>query len=121
MGIGLTAEHEELAASVRAFAARHIPREAVRAALDPGADERPDHWSALAGQGLLGLHLPEEHGGQGFSLVELAVAVEEMGRALAPGPYVPTVWASAVLLAAGAGDLLPGLADGTRRGAVSLA
>jgi alkylation response protein AidB-like acyl-CoA dehydrogenase len=121
MGIGLTAEHVELAASVRAFAARHIPRDAVRAALDPGADERPDHWSALAGQGLLGLHLPEDHGGQGFSLVELAVAVEEMGRALAPGPYVPTVWTSAVLLAAGAGDLLPGLADGTRLGAVSLA
>ncbi|WP_329252198.1 acyl-CoA dehydrogenase [Actinoallomurus sp. NBC_01490] len=121
MGIGLTAEHEELAASVRAFAARHIPREAVRAALAPDAGDRPDHWSALAGQGLLGLHLPEDRGGQGFSLVELAVAVEEMGRALAPGPYVPTVWASAVLLAAGAGDLLPGLADGTRRGAVSLA
>jgi alkylation response protein AidB-like acyl-CoA dehydrogenase len=119
MGIGLTAEHEELAASVRAFAERHLPREAVRAALGPG--ERPGHWSALAGQGLLGLHLPEEYGGQGFSLVELAVAVEEMGRALAPGPYVPTVWTSAVLLAAGAGDLLPGLADGTRRGAVSLA
>ncbi|WP_285583055.1 acyl-CoA dehydrogenase [Actinoallomurus iriomotensis] len=121
MGLGLTAEHQELAASVRAFAARHIPREAVRAALGPDADGRPDHWSALAGQGLLGLHLPEKHGGQGFSLVELAVAVEEMGRALAPGPYVPTVWASAVLLAAGAGDLLPGLADGARCGAVSLA
>ncbi|GAA4487672.1 acyl-CoA dehydrogenase [Actinoallomurus oryzae] len=121
MGIGLTAEHEELAASVRAFAARHIPREAVRAALAPDAGDRPDHWGALAGQGLLGLHLPEDRGGQGFSLVELAVAVEEMGRALAPGPYVPTVWASAVLLAAGAGDLLPGLADGTRCGAVSLA
>jgi alkylation response protein AidB-like acyl-CoA dehydrogenase len=121
MGIGLTAEHEELAASVRAFAARHVPREAVRAAIEGDAGKRPDHWRALAGQGLLGLHLPEDHGGQGFSLVELAVAVEEMGRALAPDPYVPTVLTSAVLLAAGAGEFLPGLADGTRCGAVSLA
>jgi alkylation response protein AidB-like acyl-CoA dehydrogenase len=121
MGIGLTAEHEELAASVRAFAARHVPREAVRAAIEGDAGRRPDHWRALAGQGLLGLHLPEGHGGQGFSLVELAVAVEEMGRALAPDPYVPTVLTSAVLLAAGAGEFLPGLAEGTRCGAVSLA
>jgi alkylation response protein AidB-like acyl-CoA dehydrogenase len=137
MGIGLTGDHEELAASVRAFTARHVPREVVRAALERDREQerasRPDHWRALAGQGLLGLHVPETLGGQGFSLVELAVAVEEMGRAAAPGPYVPTVLASAVLLAANAGrpaanagrpayaGLLRELAEGTSRGAVSLA
>ncbi|MDN3355668.1 acyl-CoA dehydrogenase [Actinomadura sp. DC4] len=123
MGIGLTGEHQELAASVRAFTRRYVPREAVRAAVDDtDRGARPDHWPALAEQGLLGLHLPESHGGQGFSLVELAIAVEEMGRAAAPGPYVPSVLASAVLLAAHAGDdLLRDLADGTLRGAVSLA
>src|SRR4051812_43267981 len=101
MGIGLTGEHEELAASVRAFTARHVTRDVtrtvVRAACGP---VRPPFWPALADQGLLALHVPERYGGQGFSLVELAVAVEEMGRAVAPGPYVPTVLASAVLLAA---------------------
>lgn len=118
MGIGLTAEHEELAASVRAFAARHITRDVVRASPQP---ETPGFWGALAEQGLLGLHVPEECGGQGFSLVELAVAVEELGRAAAPGPYVPTVLASAVLLAAGDREFVRELADGTSRGAVSLA
>ena len=117
MGIGLTAEHEELAASVRAFTARHVTREVVRAVPQP---ETPGFWKALADQGLLGLHVPERLGGQGFSLVELAVAVEEMGRAAAPGPYVPTVLAGAVLLAAGAETLVRDLADGTSRGAVSL-
>ena len=125
MGIGLTGEHHELAASVRAFARRYLPREVVRAAVEagPARESRPEHWPALAGQGLLGLHVPERHGGQGFSLVELAVAVEEMGRAAAPGPYVPSVLASAVILAAHApGDEpLCGLADGTLCGAVSLA
>jgi alkylation response protein AidB-like acyl-CoA dehydrogenase len=124
MGIGLTGEHQELAASVRAFTGRHLPREAVRAAVkeDPARESRPGHWTALAEQGLLGLHLPERYGGQGFSLVELAIAVEEMGRAAAPGPYVPSVLASAVILAADApdDDLLRDLADGTLCGAVSL-
>src|SRR4051812_50169036 len=97
MGIGLTGEHQELAASVRAFAGRYVPREAVRAAVeaDSACESRPDHWPALAEQGLLGLHLPERCGGQGFSLVELAIAVGEMGRAAAPGPDVPSGLASA--------------------------
>ncbi|MGI8328869.1 acyl-CoA dehydrogenase [Actinomadura scrupuli] len=141
MAIGLTEEHEALAASVRGFTARHVTTDVIRAVVtlaeqevtrvaEGGAGEpagvapRPAFWPALADQGLLGLHLPEEYGGQGFSLVELAVAVEELGRGLAPGPYVPTVLASAII-AAGAGDktrqeLLPGLADGSRTAAVAL-
>ena len=39
--------------------------------------------------GWLGLHVPEEHGGSGFGLEELVVVVEELGRAVAPGPFVP--------------------------------
>src|SRR5262245_52114930 len=123
MGIGLTGEHAELAASVRAFATRHIPREVVRAAVavDPADEPRPSYWPALAGQGLLGPHLPESHGGQGFTLVELAIVVEEMGRAATPGPYIPTVLTSAVIHAAEPeSELLPGLADGTDCGTLSL-
>ena len=67
--------------------------------------------------GWLGLHLPEERGGSGFGLPELVVVVEELGRAVAPGPFVPTVIASAVIDAAGfrrAGSrFVPGLADGS--------
>jgi alkylation response protein AidB-like acyl-CoA dehydrogenase len=147
MAIGVTEEHEALAASVRAFTERHVPRQVVRAAVPAAAAEvesaaesaqavesvesakapaagRPAYWEALAAQGLLGLHLPEEHGGQGFSLVELAVAVEEFGRALAPGPYVPTVLASAIIAtAAGPGKPLAELvqlADGSRTAAAAL-
>ncbi|HEY7485572.1 MAG TPA: acyl-CoA dehydrogenase [Streptosporangiaceae bacterium] len=122
MAIGLTEEHEALAASVRAFAERHVPRQALRAAVE-GAEERPAYWGALADQGLLGLHLPEEDGGQGFSLVELAIAVEEFGRALAPGPYVPTVLAGAIIAAAGKAPagLLADVADGALTAAAGLA
>ncbi|GAA0957550.1 acyl-CoA dehydrogenase [Actinocorallia libanotica] len=115
MAIGLTEEHEALSASVRGLAERHVTSEAVR-----GGEPAAGFWSALAGQGLLGLHLPEEHGGQGFTLVELAVAVEELGRAMAPGPYVPTVLASALLADSSAAEHLPALADGTKTAAVAL-
>ncbi|TDD36608.1 acyl-CoA dehydrogenase [Actinomadura sp. KC06] len=113
MAIGLTEEHEALAASVRGFAERNITSQAVR-------DADTGFWPALAAQGLPGLHLPEDVGGQGFGLLEQAVALEELGRALAPGPYTPTVLASAILHACGTENLLPGLADGSRKAAVGL-
>ncbi|MBA9007841.1 acyl-CoA dehydrogenase [Thermomonospora cellulosilytica] len=125
MAIGLTEEHEALAASVRGLVERHITGQVVRGEVEsPRHEGRPGFWPALADQGLLGLHLPEEHGGQGYGLVEQAVALEELGRALAPGPYVPTVLASAAIAAYGTdkarADLLPSLADGSRTAAVVL-
>ncbi|MGI5419714.1 acyl-CoA dehydrogenase [Actinomadura luteofluorescens] len=111
MAIGLTEEHEALAASVRGFAERAVTREAVRNA-DTG------FWPALAEQGLLGLHLPEDAGGEGFGILEQAVALEELGRALVPGPYAPTVLASAILHAAGAE--VGGLVTGDRKAAIGL-
>ena len=126
MTLGLTEEHLQLAEAVRGWAQRHCPPDVVRAAA-----EAPDSGSAryleslapgLAEQGLLGLHLPEEDGGQGYGLAELAVAVEELGRALVPGAFLPTVWASAALAAAGVtGKLVTGLADGSKTAAVGLA
>ncbi|MGW2314967.1 acyl-CoA dehydrogenase family protein, partial [Actinomadura luteofluorescens] len=124
MAIGLTEEHEALAESVRGFAERNIPATAVRAALDAEEEIRPGFWPALAEQGLLGLHLDEEHGGQGFGLLELSVVLEELGRAAAPGPFLPTVLASTVIDASSnaklRAELLPGLADGSRTAAVAL-
>jgi 3-oxochol-4-en-24-oyl-CoA dehydrogenase len=123
MAIGLTEEHEALHESVRGWAERHVTSDVVRTALGAQAETGlPPYWQALAGQGLLGLHIPEVHGGQGAGMVELAVALEELGARAAPGPFLPTVLASAVLLASGAikarDELLPGLADGSKVGAV---
>ncbi|ACY97743.1 MULTISPECIES: acyl-CoA dehydrogenase [Thermomonospora] len=124
MAIGLTEEHEALAESVRGFAERNISTQVVRTALDADTESRPAFWPALAEQGLLGLHLPEEHGGQGFGLLELAVTLEELGRAAAPGPFLPTVLASAAINACGnakaKAELLPALADGSKTGALAL-
>ena len=124
MAIGLTEEHEALAESVRGFAERNIPATAVRAALDADEETMPGFWPALAEQGLLGLHLAEEHGGQGYGLLELSVVLEELGRAAAPGPFLPTVLASTVIDASSnaklRAELLPALADGSKTAAVAL-
>jgi alkylation response protein AidB-like acyl-CoA dehydrogenase len=125
MALAVTDEHLQLAGSVRAWAERHCPPESVRAAAN-GSDHGTASYRdvlapALAEQGLLGLHLPESDGGQGFGLPELAVAIEQLGAALLPGAFVPTTLASAVLTAAGAGGkLVAGLADGTRSAAIVL-
>src|SRR5258708_40053973 len=105
MALGLTPEHLDLAAAVRAWSQRHCPPHVVRAAAD-GADGGAANYASelapeLAEQGLFGLHLPEGDGGQGFGLPELVVAIEELGRALLPGAFLPTVLASAVLAQAG--------------------
>ncbi|GAA4806993.1 acyl-CoA dehydrogenase [Tomitella cavernea] len=124
LGLGLTEEHTALAESVRAFTERVITADGVRAALAAPAEEKfPWYWPDLSAQDLLGLHVPEEQGGSGGGLLTAAVALEALGRTVAPGPYVPTVLASAVLAAADdkAGiDLLPGLISGGRTGAVAL-
>ena len=127
MVLGLTPEHLELAASVRGWAARHSSSAVVRAAAegdDAGAASyRAELGAALADQGLLGLHLAESDGGQGFGLPELAIAAAELGQALLPGAFLPTVLASAVLSAAGgpAANLIAKLADGSLTGTVCLA
>jgi alkylation response protein AidB-like acyl-CoA dehydrogenase len=85
----------------------------------------PPFWGDLAALGWLGLHLPEDGGGSGYGLAELAVVLEELGRACAPGPFLPTVLASAVIDRLGTDQqragLLPALADGSVVGAVAFA
>jgi alkylation response protein AidB-like acyl-CoA dehydrogenase len=102
--------------------ADHDVRAAARARLDAPADELPPFWADLVAQGWTGLHVPEHLGGQGFGLAETAVVLEELGRAVAPGPYLPTVVASAVVVAVGPPPALEGLlgdlAAGIRLGAV---
>ncbi|MGY0062294.1 acyl-CoA dehydrogenase [Streptomyces sp. LZ34] len=122
MGIAITEDQRELARAVRGWAARAVPPEEVRKLLDApaGGSGRPAYWDGLVEQGLLGPHLPEAYGGGGGRLLDLAVVLEETGRAVLPGPYLPTVLASAVLARAGQGELTAALAEGTRVGAVAL-
>ncbi len=124
MSIAITEEHRALAQTVSDFLAKNGARAAARALLDAESEELPSFWRELGPLGWLGLAVPEEHGGSGFGLPELVVVAEEMGRAVAPGPFVPTVTASAVIAAAASRQaqarLLPGLADGSAVGRLAM-
>ncbi len=123
MAIGITEEHEELRQAVRRFVDARIPPAVPRAFLDGTTAGRPEFWAAIGEPGWLGLHVSEENGGAGYGQVEQAVVVEELGRACAPGPYLPTVLAAAILQDAGgpaAAALLPELATGASTGALAL-
>jgi alkylation response protein AidB-like acyl-CoA dehydrogenase len=84
-------------------------------AADPGFDEKT--WARLAEMGLLGLPFPEESGGMGAGAVEVAVVAEEIGRVIAPEPYVEAVVLTGGLIqaegtAAQREELIGGLAGG---------
>jgi alkylation response protein AidB-like acyl-CoA dehydrogenase len=124
MPIAITEDHRTLGQTASDFLAKHDSRGAARLLLESDTETLPTFWGDIAELGWLGLHLPEEHGGSGFGLPELVVVVEELGRALTPGPFVPTVIASALIDAAGSDELqarlLPGLADGSTLAGVAL-
>ncbi len=124
MSIAISPDHVALAESVRSMTKRTIPSEVRHGALNAKRRTEPVYWGAAAEMGLLGLHLPEETGGQGFGYAELAVVIEELGRAAAPGSFVPTVVASAIIAMSAnnraRAELLPTLADGSRKGCSSL-
>jgi alkylation response protein AidB-like acyl-CoA dehydrogenase len=124
MSIAVTEEHRLLAQTVADFLAKHQARALTRGLLELDEEPLPGFWPELAGLGLLGLHLREEYGGSGFTLSEVLVVVEQLGRAVAPGPIAATVITSAVIAEAAPKDLrerlLPGLADGSLIGAAAL-
>jgi alkylation response protein AidB-like acyl-CoA dehydrogenase len=87
--------------SAREFLARECKPERVRELMETDTAHDEKLWRALAGQGWTGLRIPEEHGGLGLGLVELAAVMEETGRACLPGAFLSTLTAAALIEYAG--------------------
>ncbi len=124
MPIAITPEHQDLADSVRSLVARVAPSEVLHAAMETPLEKLenpPTYWQAAAEQGLHGLHLAESVGGQGFGILELAVALAEFGYGAVPGPFVPSAIASALISAHDPdAKVLAELASGAAIGAYAL-
>src|SRR5437763_5021087 len=124
MSIAITDEHRALADTASDFLLKHGSRAAARALLEAPKEAVPEFWSDLCALGWPGLHIPEQYGGSGYGLSELTVVVEELGRAVAPGPFVPSAIASAVIVAAADDKVkkerLPGLAAGSTSAGISV-
>ena len=113
-------EQAQLRDAVRRFLGQHSPPSEVRRLMETEAGYDAGVWRRLHDElAVGGVHVPERYGGQGFSFAELAIVLEEMGRALYCGPYFSsTVLAATAILLAGSeddkGELLPAIASGER-------
>ena len=117
MDFAFDEDQEELRRYARQWLEAKQPSEAVRKAMetDDGFDRAA--WREVAELGWQAMAIPEEYGGAGFGFLELAVLLEEQGRALYAGPFLSTViLASNALLLAGTEEQkqnwLPGIASG---------
>ena len=91
MDLGLNEAQQMLKNSAREFLDAECPDTVVR---EMEVDERgytPELWGKLAEQGWLGLIFPERYGGVGLTFLDLSILLEEMGRAMLPGPFFSTV------------------------------
>ncbi len=124
MDFDLNKPQQLLQQSAREFFVRECPAERVRALMETDTAFDAGLWEAIADQGWTGLVIPEEFGGLELGIVELAVVVEEMGRACLPGPFISTLWASALIIHAGSegqkAQYLEGISTGKIKATVAL-
>ncbi|MDX3380415.1 acyl-CoA/acyl-ACP dehydrogenase [Streptomyces niveiscabiei] len=115
-------EEEALRSAVRDLLTDHCDAAGVIARTESDAPHDLALWKLLAGDmGLAGLLVPEEQGGQGASHREVAVVLEELGRAVAPVPYLSSaVVATEALLECGDAELLERLASGRAVGVLAV-
>lgn len=104
LDLAFSQEQDMLREVVRSLLVEHAPLTVVRELEDDAVGFPADLWKQLAALDLLGLMLPEEHGGSGMSALEGVVLYEELGRALAPVPHFVSCVASGVALAVGGTD-----------------
>ena len=125
MSFSFTDEQVEFRSVLRRFLAEKSPTTEVRRLMETEAGYDPEVWRQISQDlGLTGIHIPEDYGGQGFGFVELAIALEEMGRALLCAPYFSSVVLAATAIM-NAGEeaqkraLLPPIAAGDCRAALA--
>src|SRR5665213_3257892 len=124
MDFGFTDYQREIQRTARQLLGERARPERVREHAESGrADEQL--WRELCELGWPGIAIAEEYGGQGLGCIELSILCEEMGRSLAPVPFLPSAIAAAVIEHGGSPEQrerwLPGLAAGESTGALGAA
>jgi alkylation response protein AidB-like acyl-CoA dehydrogenase len=123
MDFEFSSDQEMLRDSVRRFLADRAPiTPYVRAVYEEPAVGADDVWRGLCDLGVVGVLVPEEHGGLGLGMVDAAVVLEELGRAVCPAPFASSAIGAASLVSGvgSARELLPDLASGATIGTVVL-
>ena len=124
MDFGLTDDQRDIQRTARDLLSERAKPERVREHAEAGRSD-VELWGELCDLGWPGIAVSEEHGGQGLGTIELAILCEELGRTLAPVPFLPTVLAATMIEHGGSAEQrarwLPGLASGQSVGALGSA
>ena len=124
MDFGYSDDQRDIQRTARDLLSERAKPERVREHAEAGRSDA-ELWRELCELGWPGIAVAEEHGGQGLGSIELAILCEELGRTLAPVPFLPTVLAATVIEHGGSPDQrarwLPGLASGATIGALGAA
>ena len=124
MYFDLTDEQQAIRSTAKEFLAARYKSERIRELAESETGFEQSGWDEMAELGWAGLALPEEWGGQGLGIVDLAVLFEEMGYALAPSPLFSNTIAGMALALCGSDEqrerFLRPLAAGQLRGVPAL-
>lgn len=99
MNLDFDEGQQMLRAAAREFLQAECPIKLVREAEDDPTGFAPELWRQMADLGWLGLPFPEQYGGSGGNFLDVVALIEELGRALAPVPYLSTVVAVGMAIA----------------------
>ncbi len=125
MDFGLTDEQEQLKSGARDFLANECSSAVVRKVMAEESGLAPELYKKIAELGWTGMIIPEEFGGLGLGMLDLAVLLEECGYAAMPGPFAFSAGIAASALKLGGSPQqcqrwLPGLAAGSVTGTVAM-
>ncbi len=124
MDFGLTDDQRDIQRTARDLLAERAKPERVREHADAGTTDEA-LWKEMCELGWPGIAISETHGGQGLGTIELSILCEELGRTVAPVPFLPSAMAACVIEQAGSPEQrerwLPGLASGETIGALASA
>lgn len=95
MDISFNEDQVEIINQARRFLENECPIEFVREMFEDERGFTDELWTKMVEMGWMGLRIPEEYDGIGLGLMDLCIVLEEMGRALLPGPFFSTVMLAA--------------------------
>jgi hypothetical protein len=104
VNFGLNDTQQHVKDAAREFFSKELPMPEVRKLIETDTAFDRTLWKKIAEQGYTGMIFPEAYDGVGLGPVEMAAVMEEMGRALVPGPFVSTVLLAGALLDAAGND-----------------
>ena len=106
MDFGFSEEQEMLRDAAKRFLADNCSTKFVRQMMAHETAHDTEFWQKLVGQGWPGLLIPEQYGGTNGTFLDMTVVVEEMGKALIPGPFFTAALMGAPAFIEGGSDAL---------------